>query len=149
MAKQRQAVSADALAKYCDFFNKGKSMNALGFHLSFPNNDSVQLDLSPIRETFRGGLGTDAVNGGILAAVFDYAIGFTAALVDPIHKSATVQLSMSFMRPVHGNSLRATAKVDHAGKSTVYATAQIFDEQGELCARCQGLVRLSDLPWVS
>ena len=34
MAEQRKPVSSEALAKYSDFFNRSKGMNALGFQLS-------------------------------------------------------------------------------------------------------------------
>ena len=46
----------------------------------------------------RGGMGFEAVNGGILAAMFDLVLGASVALVDPTRRSATMQLSMSFMR---------------------------------------------------
>ena len=97
----------------------------------------------------RGGLGTDAVNGGVLAAIFDLVIGCTPALVDPSRRSATVHLSMSFMRAVRGNKVVARAKIDRAGELLLFASAQIFDEKDVLCATCNGMSRLSDLPWLS
>ena len=41
------------------------------------------------------------------------------------------------------------AWVDSAGSSTVFSSARILDEAGQVCARCQGLCRLSKAPWLS
>jgi uncharacterized protein (TIGR00369 family) len=144
---QGPRATAEALERYATFFNESAHIKAFGLRLSFPGGTSVQVDLDPIQRGHRGGLGTAAVNGGVLAAIFDLAIGCTPALIDPTRRSATAQLSMSFMRPVMGDRLRAVARIDQAGKTTVFSSASILDEQDVECCRCQGLSKLSNLPW--
>jgi acyl-coenzyme A thioesterase PaaI-like protein len=56
---------------------------------------------------------------------------------------------MSFERPVQGDSLRVESQVNSAGRSVLFATAKIFDSQENECARCQGVVRISQLAWKS
>jgi uncharacterized protein (TIGR00369 family) len=87
------------------------------------------------------------VNGGVLAGLFDLAIGCTPALVDPTKRTATMQLSISFEKPVFGDSLRVESRVNSVGKSILFASAKIFDSKGNECARCQGVVRISRLTW--
>ena len=99
----------DVLALYTAAFNESAPFKALGLQLSFPNAEEVQLDLT-VRAEHRGGLGTDAVNGGVLAAMFDFAIGCTPALIDPTRRTATLQLSMSFERPVRGDRVRSLSR---------------------------------------
>lgn len=139
----------EQLRRYAEQFTHSRVLRYFGLTISFPDGDTVQVDLDPLRPEHRGGLGTDAVNGGVLAAIFDLAIGCTPALLDPSRRTATVQLSMSFMRPVTGARLRALARIDRAGEVMLFSSAQILDEKGEVCAVCQGVVRISKLRWKS
>ncbi len=94
-------------------------------------------------------MGSDAVNGGVLAAMFDLVIGCAPALVDPSRRSATVQLSINFMNGVRGDRITARAHVTRAGEKLVFAAASIFDGTGQECASATGLSRLSSVPWAA
>lgn len=143
----RPRPTLEQLAKYATSFNASKAMQLFGVRVEFPDLEHVRVVIDEIREEQRGGLGTNAVNGGVLAAMFDLAIGVTPALIDPTRRNATMQLSMSFLRPVLGRSLRIEARIDRAGSDTVFSSAKLFDERGEVCATCSGLVKLSKHPW--
>jgi uncharacterized protein (TIGR00369 family) len=146
---ERPRPTPEQLANYSVEFNKSATLRYFGVKLSFPGNDRVRADLDPVKPEQLGGLGSDAVNGGVLAAIFDLVIGSTPALVDPTRRTATMQLSMAFMKPVRGKRIHAEAWVDTAGGSTLFSSAVIKDERGEICARCQGVVKLSKGPWAS
>ena len=138
------------LDHYADQFNRSLSLRHFGAHLAFPEGRKVVVTLPELRPEHRGGLGSAAaVNGGILAAMFDLAIGCSAALVDPSRRCATVQLSMNFERPVTGEGMRVEAELENKSVSLLFATARVYDGQGRVCARCQGVVKLSTLPWAS
>ena len=137
----------DQLNRYAETFNASATLKHFGVKISFPDADTVQAVIDDLKPEQRGGLGTDAINGGVLAAMFDLAIGCTPALVDPTRRSATVQLSINFMRAVRGQKLIARSKIDRAGDVLLFASAQILDDQGVVCATCTGMSRLSDLPW--
>ena len=144
----RKKPAPEHLAEYADGFNASVIMKHHGFHVGFaPDGSKVIVTIDPIRPEHRGGLGTAAVNGGVLAATFDLAIGCTPALLDPRKRNATMQLSMSFLRPVTGSRFTAESWIDRAGTETLFASAKILDEEGRVCATCQGLVKLSDQPW--
>lgn len=139
--------TAEQLKRYSEQFNQSATLSHFGVQVTFPDADTVECVIAQIKPEQRGGLGADAINGGVLAAMFDLAIGCTPALVDPTRRSATVQLSINFMRAVRGNRLVARAKIDRAGDVLLFASAQILDEKGTVCATCTGMSRLSDLPW--
>lgn len=139
----------EQLDRYAEHFNQSQTMRLLGLRVSFPQGEKVVITLPEVRPEHRGGLGTTAINGGVLATMFDYAIGCAAALLDPTRRAATMQLSMSFERPVLGNSVCAEATIDSAGTSSLFASARIHDAQGKVCARCQGVVKLSKMRWAS
>jgi uncharacterized protein (TIGR00369 family) len=138
----------EQLDRYAQQFNKSQTLQFFGVQVSFPQGEKVIVTL-PVGPQHRGGLGTHAVNGGIIAALFDLAIGCTPALVDPTRRAATMQLSMSFERPLLGNLVRAESTLDSAGSNTLFASARMYDEQGQVCARCQGVVKLSSMKWAS
>src|SRR5262245_8992238 len=139
----------EQLERYTQRFNENAALQALGLRLDVPENDRIRIRLDPILPFHRGGLGTSAVNGGVLAAIFDLAIGTTPALIDPTRRTATMQLSISFERPVMGDRLTAEAWIDRAGGSVLFSSAVIIDQEGQVCARCSGLVRKSSLEWAS
>lgn len=146
---KRARPTPEQLQRYADEFNRSASLRHLGVKVSFPTSDRVRVDLDPVKPEQLGGLGAEAVNGGVLAAIFDLVIGCSPALIDPTRRNATMQLSMSFMRAVRGKRIWAEAWIDQAGSSTVFSTAELYDEQGTVCARCQGVVKISKLAWSS
>lgn len=125
-------------------------LQAFGVTISFPEGtDRVRAEIT-VSDIHAGGLGSrSAVNGGILAALFDLALGCAPALVDPDRRSATMQLSMSFEQPTTGPVVAAEAWVDRAGRNTVFASAHILNGEGEVTARAQGVVKLSNIPWAN
>lgn len=141
--------SQEQLERYAEGFNQSLTLRYLGARLSFPEGQKVVVTLPEVRPEHRGGLGTSAVNGGIISALFDIAIGCTPALLDPSLRSATVQLSLSFERPLMGDTVRAEATIDSQGQSILFASARMYDAQGNICARAQGVVKRSSMRWAS
>ncbi|HLM44980.1 MAG TPA: PaaI family thioesterase [Myxococcaceae bacterium] len=139
----------EQLDRYAEQFNKSQTLRLFSAHVSFPEGRKVVVSIPEVRPEHRGGLGTSAVNGGVIAAMFDLVIGCTPALLDPSRRCATLQLSMSFQRPLTGDAVRAEAEIDSHGKNTLFASARVMDSQGNVCARAQGVVRISSLPWAS
>lgn len=139
----------EQLNHYAAAFNESETLKHFGVKVVFPDTATVEVVLPVIQPAQRGGLGSDAVNGGVLAAIFDLVIGCAPALVDPTRKSATVQLSINFMSAVRGDSLKARAKVTKGGNTLVFASASIFDSSGAECATATGMSRLSSMPWAA
>ena len=139
----------EQLDRFAEQFNQSQTLRLFSARVSFAEGRKVVVTIPEIRPEHRGGLGTSAVNGGVIAAMFDLVIGCTPALLDPTRRCATLQLSMSFQRPLTGDSVRAEAEIDSAGKNTLFASARIMDSQGNVCARAQGVVRISSMPWAS
>ncbi|WP_434388031.1 PaaI family thioesterase [Melittangium boletus] len=149
MSDAQSPPTQEQLDRFAEQFNQSATMRHFNTRLSFPEGKKVVIAIPELRPEHRGGLGTDAVNGGILAALFDLAIGCTPALRDPSRRAATMQLSMSFERPVRGDSARVEATIDTAGTSSLFASARVYDAEGTVCARCQGVVKLSKMKWAS
>jgi uncharacterized protein (TIGR00369 family) len=137
------------LEAYADGFNRSETLGLFGVRIEFPDTRRVRAVIDDVRPGHRGGLGSEAINGGVLAALFDLTIGVCGALVDPSRRSATIQLSMNFERPVTGNRITAEASLDRAGGANLFASSVIYDEAGQACARGQGVVRISRSGWAN
>lgn len=148
-AELEEAEKLKRLAVYADGFNQSETLGLFGVRIEFPDTRRVRAIIDEVRPGHRGGLGSDAINGGVLAALFDLTIGVCGALVDPARRSATLQLSMNFERPVTGDRVTAEAHIDRAGGTNLFASAVIFDAAGQACARSQGVVRLSRSAWAN
>jgi uncharacterized protein (TIGR00369 family) len=132
--------SLQALAKT---WNNSPPMRRLGARLEFERVDRVRAVIDPVMPYHRGGMGTDAVNGPVLAGLFDLVIGTVGWLSRPDSRSATVSLAMTFLRPTRGDRIVVEARLLRAGTNLTFAAAEIFDEQGEVTARCDGTVAVA------
>jgi uncharacterized protein (TIGR00369 family) len=138
-----EPVTLAALGAYAKRWNEHPSLAAFGVRLDFPDATRLRLEVAHVPANMRGGLGDDTVvNGGVLSALCDLAIGCTAGLIDPECNSATVQLSIRFEQPLRGERILAEARVDRATRRMIFSSAEISDAGGRVSVRCQGIVTL-------
>jgi uncharacterized protein (TIGR00369 family) len=136
-------ASLEALSALAEAWNASPPMQRLGARLEFDRLDRVRAVLEPVEPYHRGGMGTDAVNGVVLAGLFDLAIGTVGWLTRPDTRSATVSLAMTFLRPTRGDRVVVEARLLRAGTNLTFAAGEIFDESGQVTARCDGTVAVA------
>jgi acyl-coenzyme A thioesterase PaaI-like protein len=130
--------SLEALRTLADVWNEGPPMKHFGARLEFTRIDRVRAVIDPVQPFHRGGMGTDAVNGVVLAGLFDLVIGTVGWLTRPETRSATVNLAMAFFRPTRGDRVVAEGRLVRPGLNLIFAAAEILDGTGEVTARCDG-----------
>jgi uncharacterized protein (TIGR00369 family) len=136
-------ATLEALRTLAQGWNESPPMQRLGARLDFDRVDRVRAVLDPVAPYHRGGMGTDAVNGVVLAGLFDLAIGTVGWLTRPDARSATVSLAMTFLRPTRGDRVVVEARLLRAGTNLTFAAAEIFDGSGQVTARCDGTVAVA------
>jgi acyl-coenzyme A thioesterase PaaI-like protein len=134
----RAYETIEALRALADVWNQGPPMKHFGARLEFTRVDRVRAVVDPVLPFHRGGMGTEAVNGVVLAGLFDLVIGTVGWLTRPETRSATVSLSMTFFKATRGERVVAEARLVRAVMNLVFAAAEIFDSAGEVTARCDG-----------
>ena len=73
------------------------------------------------------------VHGGAIASLIDTATAFAIlSLLTPKERVTTVDLTISYIRPLRTGRLRAVAKVIRAGRRLFVVSAEVFDEDGKL-----------------
>jgi acyl-coenzyme A thioesterase PaaI-like protein len=136
-------ATLESLRALAAAWNDSPPMRRLGARLEFERVDRVRAVIDPVMPYHRGGMGTDAVNGPVLAGLFDLAIGTVGWLTRPDSRSATVSLAMTFFRPTRGDRVVVEARLLRAGINLTFATAKVFDGYGEVTARCDGTVAVA------
>ena len=76
---------------------------------------------------------TGLVHGGAIASLIDTATAFAIlSLLPPKEKVTTVDLTISYLRPVSKGRLRAVSRVLRAGRRLFVVSAEVYDEDGNL-----------------
>lgn len=86
------------------------------------------------------------VQGGILAAMLDDAMG---PIVLAISKgeifTTTIDLNVSFIRPVKPGRISVHAQITNMGKQIAFLDGKLFDADGKLCAHAKASALLTKL----
>ncbi|HEU5422165.1 MAG TPA: PaaI family thioesterase [Nitrolancea sp.] len=101
----------------------------------------------------RGGGGTDALNGGVIAYMFDGSMGgaIASAVLARVDwetfdltqfGQVTVSLTINYLRAALGDRFEAHGSVTKLGRGMAFAEGRFYDERGELCATATGVWRL-------
>ena len=136
-------ATLESLRALAATWNESPPMRRIGARLEFERLDRVRAVIDPVMPFHRGGMGTDAVNGPVLAGLFDLVIGTVGWLSRPETRSGTVTLSMTFLRPTRGNRVVVEGRLLRAGTNLTFAAAEVIDEQGVVTARCDGTVAVA------
>lgn len=135
-------LSADDRLRLAERWNAAPAMRSLGARADFGDPAAVRVRIAELKPFHRGGLGTEAVNGAVIAGLCDAAVGFVGHLQAPGHRVGTAQLSIQFLRPVLGESVTAVGRLVRAGRNLVFAAVEIENGEGHLCARGDGIVAI-------
>ena len=136
-------ATLESLCALAAAWNDSPPMKRIGARLEFERLDRVRAVIDPVMPYHRGGMGTEAVNGPVLAGLFDLVIGTVGWLSRPESRSATVSLSMTFLRPTLGNRIVVEGRLLRSGTNLTFAAAEVFDEEGQVTARCDGTVAVA------
>ncbi len=75
------------------------------------------------------------VHGGAIASLIDTATAFAIVSVLPAgERATTVDLTVSYLRPLTAGRARATARVIRAGRRLIAVSAEVLDDGGKLVA---------------
>src|SRR6476646_7963467 len=86
------------------------------------------------------------LHGGVLASIADSACAVAAiSKVYPSNYATTINLQVSYLKPLTVGRFRAEGKCVKAGKSVLFCEARVFDDQKTLI--CGGSSQLLVIPW--
>jgi acyl-coenzyme A thioesterase PaaI-like protein len=136
-----QAIPMDAGAReaWAARFNALPAMSAMDARLDLSDPAIVLVHLSEVRPQHQGGMGSAAVNGAVIAGLFDAALGVAGVVQFPGRRAGTVELSVKFMRPTRGRSVDAYAITLKRAEGLAFMEGELWSA-GRLCAVATGIV---------
>ena len=129
-------------------------MRAQGLQVEVTGVGEAVVRLPQVLETQRGGGGSaDVLNGGVIAYMFDGALGCaiaSALLARPEARSSdppklrqsTINLDITYVAAAAGEHFAAHGKVLRASLSTAFAEGHLIDSRGQVCATAKGIWRV-------
>ncbi|WP_126227657.1 PaaI family thioesterase [Burkholderia ambifaria] len=95
----------------------------------------VDIELGVVELSFRPGeqflQGANVIQGGIVSAMLDFALGFAAlAAVQQSQSVATATLNVSFLRPAKAGTYVARGRLERLGRVMAFTRGALF-EPGE------------------
>ncbi len=102
----------------------------LGIELDTISSGTATLGLN-VRKQLRQNHGM--VHGGAIASLIDTATAFAIiSLLAPSERVTTVDLTVSYLRPLTEGRLTAVARVLRSGRRLFVVSAEVFDKDGKL-----------------
>jgi uncharacterized protein (TIGR00369 family) len=132
-------MDAGARAEWQAAFNRLPAMEVMGASLDLSDERLVRVHLPQVRPHHQGGLGSSAVNGAVIAGLFDAALGVAGVVQFPGQRAGTVELSVKFLRPTRGGSVDAVAVALKRSEGLAFLEGMLWSG-GRLCALATGMV---------
>jgi uncharacterized protein (TIGR00369 family) len=102
----------------------------LGIELEDIGSGTATLGLTVRKELLQN---HGVVHGGVIASLIDTATAFAIiSLLAPSERVTTVDLTISYLRPLTEGRVTAVAKVLRAGRRLFVVSAEVFDSNGML-----------------
>jgi uncharacterized protein (TIGR00369 family) len=120
------------------FFNSSIQLkhSLLRVDLSDINKPVVIID--EVQEFHRGGVGTDAVNGAVIAMLADLAIGLLGLQHYADGMTATSNLSINYVKPLVAKRVITQAEVTEVIGKRIFGIVRVTNETNEICAYATG-----------
>ena len=145
----------DRIAEYKRRRNETPFMRAHGLEVEEVAVGRVIIHLRQPQDHQRGGGNNagPALNGGVVAYMFDGALGMSinsalldlpgAQDIDPNDLSQfTLNLSITYLNAAIGDRFEAQGNAVRVSRSTAFAEGRLLDENGKICATANGVWRV-------
>jgi acyl-coenzyme A thioesterase PaaI-like protein len=132
-------MDATARQAWAAQFNALPGMGMMGAALDLSDPVVVRVHVSEVGPHHQGGMGSEAVNGAVIAGLFDAALGVAGVIQFPGRRAGTVELSVKFLRPTRGASVDALAVTLKRAEDLAFMEGELWSE-GKLCAVATGIV---------
>jgi uncharacterized protein (TIGR00369 family) len=136
--KYRNLATTGKWKELEELFNKSVQLQHMGAQVSLAQPERPLVSIAKIEPHHQGGIGSDAVNGGVIAAVADLALGLLGLLHYKEGMTATAQLTVHYLKPFRTDSLSATAITQKVVGNRIFGTVELMNDKGDVCAIAYG-----------
>ena len=124
------------------YFNQSGLAQHMGIHVDLQDPAQPRCEVNDIKPFHLGGVGQDYINGAVISAMYDLAIGLTALAYASEGDFATTDINIRLLHPVAGNRFYMIAKVNRRIGNRVFSDATLFNFNDEACGHAHGEIRI-------
>jgi uncharacterized protein (TIGR00369 family) len=147
-------LAPEVVAAFWQRWGSNTFLSAQGLELELGDSGRVVVHLRAPTAVQRGGGGSaDVINGGVIAYMFDAALGCAIASanlarpemrsIDPRElRQSTINLDISYIEAAAGPRFEAHGQVVRAGRGMAFAEGRLLDADGRVCATAKGIWRV-------
>lgn len=147
-------LAPEVVAAFWQRWGSNTFLSAQGLELELGDSGRVVVHLRAPTAVQRGGGGSaDVINGGVIAYMFDAALGCAIASanlarpemrsIDPRElRQSTINLDISYIEAAAGPRIEAHGQVVRAGRGMAFAEGRLLDADGRVCATAKGIWRV-------
>ena len=133
-------LSAERRGEWQDRLSKMAILEHLGVRLDLSGDDAVRLVLERCTPAHAGGLGTERLNGAMIAGMIDCAMSIAGILQFGGRTSGTMQLSIQFMKPVKCKQVTVECRVVRRTSTVAFVEARLVEADGRCAVMATGMV---------
>lgn len=139
MARLAEHVARGDYAAVAAAFSASPQVGSFGIRCEIDDPARPRVYLDSAGPTHRGGVGSTAVNGAVMAAMFDLAIGLLGVPFWMEGMAPTATLNIQYLRPAIADGILVEAERGQVTKSRIFGQAILRDLSAEtVFAQCQG-----------
>lgn len=139
MARLAEAAGRGDYAAVAAAFSASPQVGSFGIRCEIDDPLRPRVYLDEAGHTHRGGVGSTAINGAVMAAMFDLAIGLLGVPFWTEGMAPTATLNIQYLRPAVADGVVVEAERGEVTKSRIFGRAALRPIGGEaIFAQCQG-----------
>lgn len=121
-----------------NLFNRSIQLKHLGAQIDLSNPEAPRAHIAELVDFHAGGIGSEAVNGGVIASMADLALGLLGLLHYKDGMTATAQITIHYLKPFRSKSILAIAKTQQVVGNRIFGTVEMLNDRGDVCAIANG-----------
>jgi uncharacterized protein (TIGR00369 family) len=119
-------------------FNRSVQLQHLGATIDMSDPQAPKAFINDLKDIHAGGIGSEAVNGGVIASLADLALGLLGLLHYKEGMTATAQLTVHYLKPFRSKSISAEAHTQQVVGNRIFGTVELKNDKGDVCAIAYG-----------
>lgn len=120
------------------FFNASIQLRHSGIRVDLTDITKPLVIIDEVQEYHKGGVGTEAVNGAVIAMLADLAIGLLGLSHYADGMTATSNLSINYIKPLMAKKVTVQAEATEIVGKRIFGIVRVMNETGEVCSYATG-----------
>lgn len=121
-----------------DFFNSSIQLRHSGMRVDLTDIGKPLVIIDSVEEYHKGGVGTEAVNGAVIAMLIDLAIGLLGLPHYGEGMTGTSNLSINYVKPLLAKKVIVSAEQTEVVNKRIFGIVRVMNEKEEVCAYATG-----------